>query len=94
MRTEPDKTCCETVHLVDVVPQAFRLSPPLSKRHFLDLADPVGGLQASRCEFGDDVEHLVREAADVENVLTLGRLRRAAGLQVDADQPGPRIARA
>ena len=40
----------------------------------------------------DHVEHRVTEAADVQNAVALGRLRRSIGLDVDADELGRRHA--
>src|SRR5437660_11920592 len=57
-----------------------------SKSDLLDHADPVVGVESARGEVRDHVEDLIREAADVEDVLAFGRLRRAVGLHVNADQ--------
>ena len=47
----------------------------------------------SRRELRDRLEDLVREAADIQNVVSLLRLRRAVGLQVDAYEPRIRTSR-
>ena len=51
-------------------------------------------VQASSRKLREDLEHLVRESADVEDVLAFRRLSRRVRLEVDEHQPGPRIARA
>ena len=52
------------------------------------------GVQRVCCEVRQQIEHLVREAADVEDVLSLGSLRRSGRLDVDADQFRVRVASA
>ena len=44
----------------------------------LDQADPVVRVQLARGERGDDLEDRVREAADIQDVVPLRRLRRRA----------------
>src|SRR5262245_55473450 len=58
----------------------------------LDHADPVVVAQTSRGEFRDQIEDLIREAADVQDVFALLGLDRAVGLNVNADHPRLRIA--
>src|SRR5262245_44356538 len=58
----------------------------------LDYADPVFVAQTSRGEFRDQIEDLIREAADVQDVFALLGLDRAVGLNVNADHPRLRIA--
>src|SRR6185295_14106378 len=58
----------------------------------LDLADPVIGIQTTRCEFGYHVEHLVGKSADVQYVFALLRLSRAVRLYVYAHKSRLRIA--
>src|SRR5262245_36425518 len=58
----------------------------------LNHADPVVVAQTSRGEFRDQLEDLIREAADVQDVFALLGLDRAVGLNVDADRPRLRIA--
>jgi len=58
--------------------------------HRLDLGDEAAGVV--RQQRRHDVEHGVTEAADVQDVVPLRGLRRAVGLEVDADQLGGRDA--
>src|SRR5262245_17972690 len=75
-------------------PASIPVQPTLSDRDRLDLADPVFAVQASGGELRDNLEHLVREPADIENVLPTCRLRRRIRLKIDEYQPGPGIPRA
>src|SRR5438309_733766 len=57
-----------------------------SKSDLLDHADPVVGVEAARGEVRDHIEDLIREAADVEDVVAFRRLHRAVWLYVNAGQ--------
>lgn len=57
-----------------------------------DFADPVVGAIGAGGETGDDFEDHVAETTDVEDVLPLKGLRGGVWHQVDADQPGFRVA--
>jgi hypothetical protein len=63
-----------------------------SERHRLDLTDPVVSVQFTTREFRDHFKNLIRESADVENVLTLNGLHCAIRLHVDASETSQRIA--
>src|SRR5262249_32687958 len=48
--------------------------------------------QTSRGEFRDQIENLIREAADIQDAFARLGLDRAVGLNVNADHPRLRIA--
>src|SRR5689334_18529273 len=90
--TRPTKVRRDVNRSKDVVSAAFGRgpsgAPPAlegSKTDGVDHAHPVARVEPARGELRDHVEDLVREAADVENVVALGRLRRPVRLDVDAD---------
>src|SRR5690606_25975694 len=58
----------------------------------LDGADPALGRAGALDERGDRVEDRVGEAADVEDVVAIERLRVGVGLDVDAHQLRLRVA--
>src|SRR5437899_2754274 len=47
--------------------------------------NPVVGVKLTACEFRDHFKDLIRESADVQDVVTLLRLHRAVRLNVNAD---------
>src|SRR4029077_10127919 len=66
---------------------------PLSSRLYrLNPADPVVSIQLSRRERRDHFENLIREAADVQDIFTLRRLRRPVRLDVQTNQLRLRVA--
>src|SRR6266540_716989 len=65
----------------------FQIVVHLLQLNSLDHADPVVVAQTSRGEFRDQLEDLIREAADIQDVFALLGLDRAVGLNVNADHP-------
>src|SRR5438552_12867663 len=65
-------------------PQSEIRDPQLSKR--LDHTDPVVCVQFTACEFRDHIKNLIRESADVENVLALDGLHCAIRPHVNTSQ--------
>src|SRR5437867_2145155 len=70
----------------------FTFHASLSQLHRLDHADPVTSVQSAGSEFADHLKYLIREAADVQNILALGGLRSSVRLHVYANQSSLRIA--
>ena len=68
-------------------PPAFTLS----KSDLLDTADPVVGAHPAGGEVGEQLEHMVREAADVEHVGRLGRLQAVETLTPILSPPPKRL---
>src|SRR5207247_10833631 len=62
------------------------------QRHRLDHTDPVVSVQFTARELRDHFKDLIRESADIENVLTLNSLYRAIRPHVDTSQTSVRIA--
>src|SRR6266576_2564740 len=63
-----------------------------SKRDRLDHTDEIVGVKFPASESRDHVKDLIREYADVENVLALNCLHRAIRLHVDTSQTSVWIA--